>query len=381
MTDLASDATALARWLLRTAEAGTPLTATGVLARATVRDAVEAFPELFDVEPFGPPHREADVPPLAVLREGLLRMRLLRRRARTLTATVRGRTLRDDPSALFDALVGDARDAAGDAFCAFATRTVAVALQRDGPTTFANLETELDRRLRAAGWRSLDGGPPPREDVVDVLQEARARLGAYGLLEESGRSSREWRLASTVAGRAVDWAATATDAAQAPAAAPPPPRTADALIDLEAEQDPPAALPPLRTDDAVLVLDAVLQNVKGVRATVAIRGDDTFVGLHEVLQEAFGWLDDHLYAFWLDGRWFSSAAVEITTPETPDEGGRSADDVRLGDAGLRKDRPIAYVFDFGDEWRVRLRLRDRTTADEGPYPRVLERVGAAPPQY
>jgi hypothetical protein len=37
--------------------------------------------------------------------------------------------------------------------------------------------------------------------------------------------------------------------------------------------------------------------------------------------------------------------------------------------------------DFGDEWRVRLLVRQITADDGKPYPRLLESIGAAPPQY
>lgn len=40
-----------------------------------------------------------------------------------------------------------------------------------------------------------------------------------------------------------------------------------------------------------------------------------------------------------------------------------------------------HLFDFGDEWRVRLTLRETTPADGGTYPRILQSVGAAPAQY
>jgi hypothetical protein len=41
---------------------------------------------------------------------------------------------------------------------------------------------------------------------------------------------------------------------------------------------------------------------------------------------------------------------------------------------------IAYVFDYGDEWRVMLTLRERI---DGPdqMSRVCDRRGTAPPQY
>jgi hypothetical protein len=39
------------------------------------------------------------------------------------------------------------------------------------------------------------------------------------------------------------------------------------------------------------------------------------------------------------------------------------------------------VFDFGDEWRVRLTLRERVAAEPADYPRVLALRGTPPPQY
>ena len=48
---------------------------------------------------------------------------------------------------------------------------------------------------------------------------------------------------------------------------------------------------------------------------------------------------------------------------------------------LRKGDKLAYLFDFGDEWRVRLTLRHITADDGERYPRVVESIGDAPPQY
>ncbi len=38
------------------------------------------------------------------------------------------------------------------------------------------------------------------------------------------------------------------------------------------------------------------------------------------------------------------------------------------------------VFDYGDDWRVMLTLHERVDGG-GPFPRVSERRGTAPPQY
>jgi shikimate kinase len=102
--------------------------------------------------------------------------------------------------------------------------------------------------------------------------------------------------------------------------------------------------------------------------------------VHDAIQEAFGWYDDHLYSFWLDGEFWGRRDLEFTTPLTPDEGRRTAD-VPLAELDLAVGSRIAYVFDFGDEWRVRLTLRERIRSDGGTYPRVLRREGTAPPQY
>ena len=89
--DQAAAATAPARWLLETASGGgVPLTQTYALARVVVREAAERWPGWWNAELFGVPHREADMPVLEELREGLLRKRLVRRRGRSSSQPPRG---------------------------------------------------------------------------------------------------------------------------------------------------------------------------------------------------------------------------------------------------------------------------------------------------
>lgn len=100
--------------------------------------------------------------------------------------------------------------------------------------------------------------------------------------------------------------------------------------------------------------------------------------------------DDHLYSFWLGGKFWSRGGDEYTHPwhaEEPNPLGpfamgpapRNAE-IRLDRLELVKGQRIAYLFDF-DEWRVRLTLRQFASDDGRPYPRLLESVGDAPPQY
>lgn len=84
--------------------------------------------------------------------------------------------------------------------------------------------------------------------------------------------------------------------------------------------------------------------------------DLTLVDLHYALQSAFGWDDS-------------------TEPR-----GKSAC-ARLDELDLREGQQIAYVFDFGEEWRVGLTLKEKRPADGRVVARCIEKVGAAPPQY
>jgi hypothetical protein len=141
----------------------------------------------------------------------------------------------------------------------------------------------------------------------------------------------------------------------------------------------------------VYVFKAGLVGHRDIHRTIAVHSDQTLVDVHNSLQAAFDWDDDHLYSFWLDGEFRSRNGREYTHPfhaSQPSPLGplarkttpRSAR-IRLGRLKLKKGQRIAYLFDFGDEWRVRLIVRQITADDGKPYPRLLESVGAAPPQY
>jgi hypothetical protein len=62
----------------------------------------------------------------------------------------------------------------------------------------------------------------------------------------------------------------------------------------------------------------------------------------------------------------------------PDEG--SAEE-RIDGLGVEVGQKVAYVFDFGDEWRVMLTVAAVEPAGGGSYPRIVARRGEAPPQY
>jgi Plasmid pRiA4b ORF-3-like protein len=130
----------------------------------------------------------------------------------------------------------------------------------------------------------------------------------------------------------------------------------------------------------VYVFDTRLEADPGIRRRVVVRADQKLMDVHRVLQEAYEWADDHLYAFWLSGRFWDRQSREYTVPFELEPHQRSAS-TRLSRLGLERGQKLAYVFDFGDEWRVVLTIAAIEAADDGRYPRVIERQGDAPPQY
>lgn len=130
-----------------------------------------------------------------------------------------------------------------------------------------------------------------------------------------------------------------------------------------------------------LAIRAVLAGDAPVVRTIAIREDQTLEQLHEALRLAFGWWEAHLYAFWSDGKFWSDApGVRYPAPFELDEGEQSAR-TPLSDLRLRRGAKLAYVFDFGDEWRLLLKVTDSWEAEDECYPMLVEAEGAPPPQY
>jgi hypothetical protein len=117
--------------------------------------------------------------------------------------------------------------------------------------------------------------------------------------------------------------------------------------------------------------------------TIAMREDQTLEQLHEALRLAFGWADPHLYSFWVGSKFWDSEAGEYTAPFEVEEMGKDKRSARtpIAELGLRKGRSLAYVFDFGDEWRLLLKVADTWDAEDDAYPMLVEAHGTPPPQY
>jgi len=106
-----------------------------------------------------------------------------------------------------------------------------------------------------------------------------------------------------------------------------------------------------------------------------VRDDSTVAQLHEALQIAFGWDDEHLNRFEIRGREYAVYR----------EGGGligiDARRVRLSDLKLRRLERFVYEYDFGDSWLHDLRLE--ATLPVNPrtiYTTCVAGKCAAPPE-
>lgn len=142
--------------------------------------------------------------------------------------------------------------------------------------------------------------------------------------------------------------------------------------------------PPLE-EPALFTLRVDLEHaVPPIWRRLELRSDLTLEEVHGILQTAFGWFDAHLWRFAAGGHPFDLDSQLFLCPFDVDEGeeeGLPASQVRLdevlGDSGDR----LAYVYDYGDDWQLRLRLESvRPAGDGSPSARALGGRRGAPPE-
>jgi hypothetical protein len=130
-------------------------------------------------------------------------------------------------------------------------------------------------------------------------------------------------------------------------------------------------------------LKVSLQWMPRVWRVIEMLEDQTLDDLHYAIQHAFGWDDDHLYAFFLSGRAWDTL-TEVASPRGAEEDaeGPLTDDVTLAALELAPKQRFLYLFDFGDELRHAVEVLDGFPAPAGgDFPRIVQEHGKAPPQY
>lgn len=120
-----------------------------------------------------------------------------------------------------------------------------------------------------------------------------------------------------------------------------------------------------------------------------LRSDLTLDILHQVLQVAFDWTDSHLHRFSLGGRAFDRDSQPFLCPydvddkewEQEDDDGLPAATIRLDETFSAPGVVLHYVYDYGDNWELTLRLEEVLPAESDcPAALVMDGERAAPPE-
>lgn len=119
-----------------------------------------------------------------------------------------------------------------------------------------------------------------------------------------------------------------------------------------------------------------------------IRSNLTLDLLHQVLQVAFDWTDSHLHRFSLGGGAFDRHSQVFVCPYDVDNKEWPEDDDGLPAAQTRLDETLSepgdvlhYLYDYGDNWELTLRLEEVYPAESDcPAAVVVDGERAAPPE-
>ena len=122
-----------------------------------------------------------------------------------------------------------------------------------------------------------------------------------------------------------------------------------------------------------------------VSRTVDCPGDLSLLGLHDVIQQAFDWDDDHLFVFQPSGKLRDRKERYVGSPmgdvESWHDEPRSVEETALDDLGLKSRRVMRYVFDEHIVHKITVRTIRAGTDEDTGLPRAVEAIGEAPWQY
>jgi len=147
---------------------------------------------------------------------------------------------------------------------------------------------------------------------------------------------------------------------------------------------------------AVCILKVVLAYEDEIWRTIAIRQGQTLHDLHRIVVEAFHRQDEDFYSFYfppirfriLDPRKIFQQADEYIDPRIWRDEDMIGSDVKdaskasMQDLNLKKGTEFYYLFGSSEEWWHRITVEQTgDEADDGTYPRIVERRGESPEQY
>ncbi len=119
---------------------------------------------------------------------------------------------------------------------------------------------------------------------------------------------------------------------------------------------------------------------------IEIKSSATFLDLHEAIQDAVDFNNDHLVEFFI-GRHPGNRAYGIGGEPNWDSFNpvKTYNKVGISEVWpLPQGMKLYYLFDFGDQWVFQInktRHKDKTPEPGATYPRLIEAIGKNPEQY
>ena len=106
----------------------------------------------------------------------------------------------------------------------------------------------------------------------------------------------------------------------------------------------------------------------------------SFLDLHDAIQIAGDWTNDHLFAFFNKRAWRDPICGGTPLGDPCDEESPSPGDVTLSSYFTRKGRKCVYVYDFGDSWELDVQLKGTVDSEEDFLWRLVGGARAFPPE-
>ncbi len=117
---------------------------------------------------------------------------------------------------------------------------------------------------------------------------------------------------------------------------------------------------------------------KNIWRKIVVSYEHTMEDLHDLIQKAFHFDNDHLYSFYMDGKANSKNAIH--SPEGFQK--PFASEAVIGELKLYRGQRICYLYDYGDEWLFDILLLDIDPKIDPPKSgKIIDSKGSSPIQY
>jgi hypothetical protein len=107
---------------------------------------------------------------------------------------------------------------------------------------------------------------------------------------------------------------------------------------------------------------------------IQISENATLFMLHDIINNAFDFDDDHMHAFFMNNRAWDDREVYMCPSGDLDNAKDYTDHVKLSELHLEKGDKFLYIFDFGDEWRFQIKIL-RVINEQTKSPVMLKSIG------